>query len=233
MRQNHLHPVSVRTIDKMKLYGGPLGVTFGGSDSDLVFSPCHKLYPSSVLSTIKSHVDQVHSFTMRAIVHQATHTVTNTSRVDQNLLDYFKEESIGVECNPQCGNCLCGKCALGTKQMSLKDERDYEMFKNNMKYDVIGTDSDPGPYWRVDYPWTVNKSELVDNKPAVLGVMNSTARKLNKDPSWKEIYETQLKELLEKGFAREVSDDEIKKWKETGGKTYYIAHQVALNPTSK
>ncbi len=73
----------------------------------------------------------------------------------------------------------------------------------------------------------------MDNKAAVLGVMNSTKRKLDKDPTWKEVYETQLRDLIKKGFAREVLDEEIVNWKKNGGKVYYISHQVALNPASK
>ena len=50
---------------------------------------------------------------------------------------------------------------------------------------------------------------------------------------WKEIYETQLKDLIKNGFAKEVSEEELKGWKMKGGKVYYISHQVALNPASK
>ena len=63
--------------------------------------------------------------------------------------------------------------------------------------------------------------------------MNSTKRKLGKDPLWEEVYENQLKDLIKRGFAREVPDDELVDWKKEGGKTYYIAHQMALNPGSK
>ena len=73
----------------------------------------------------------------------------------------------------------------------------------------------------------------MDNKPAILGVMNSTKAKLNRKPEWRTIYEKQLLYLLDRGFAREVLDVELQDWIQKGGKTYYIAHQVALNPTSK
>ena len=69
--------------------------------------------------------------------------------------------------------------------MSLKDERDYELFSSKLNYDKEGTKDDPGPYWRASYPWLLPREDLIDNKPAVLGVMNATARKLSKDPSWR------------------------------------------------
>ena len=54
-------------------------------------------------------------------------TFVGMSDPSKELLEYFKEESIGVECSPKCENCLCGKCALGAKKMSLLNERNYEL----------------------------------------------------------------------------------------------------------
>ena len=50
---------------------------------------------------------------------------------------------------------------------------------------------------------------------------------------WREVYESQLRTLVEKGFAREVSAADIKAWEQRGGKTYFIAHQMVINPQSK
>ena len=77
------------------------------------------------------------------------------------------------------------------------------------------------------------REDLVDNKPCVLGVINATARKLSKDPAWRAIYEAQLKDSVARSFAREVSEEEIKAGEEKGGKLYFMAHQMALNPGSK
>ena len=117
--------------------------------------------------------------------------------------------------------------------MSIKDEKDYNLFLNHMTYDKEGTADDPGPYWRISYPWIVPKEELVENKPAVIGVMNATAKKLDKDPSWRSVYETQLRDLVKRGFAREVSEKELTDWTSSGGKIYYISHQMVVNPSSK
>ena len=95
--------------------------------------------------------------------------------------------------------------------MSIKDERDYTNVKNLMHLDQEGSANDPGPYWVSSLPWTLDKAELIDNKPAVLGVMNSTIRKLSKDPKWKKTYENQLLDLVQKGYAREVPEEELVK----------------------
>ena len=63
----------------------------------------------------------------------------------KELLQFFKEESIGVECSPKCGNCLCGKCPLGAKSMTILNERKYTDFQDRMSYNEKGTLEDPGP----------------------------------------------------------------------------------------
>ena len=227
MRDNHLlADTKLKTVGKMALYDGPLGKVFGGSHPLLKFSKYSMAFKSTKLM-----LPSVLTHTMRAIVREASHT--HTAKTDREILEFFKEESIGAECSPKCGGCLCGKCALGGKQMSLKDEKDYQLFIDHMRYDKDGTLEDPGPYWRVTFPWTMPKCNLIDNKQAVIGVMNATAKKLNRDPKWREIYEAQLKDLISRGFAREVSDQEILEFKKSGGVIYYIAHQMALNPDSK
>ena len=49
-------------------------------------------------------------------------------------LNRVKEESIGVDCQPRCGNCICGRCALGTKRMSLKE--DFELMEHRFTVEL-------------------------------------------------------------------------------------------------
>ena len=213
----------------MKLASGLLGRVFGGTNPDLKFNPIKLACSSKAIQV--DNVATAHAKTMKTVVHQATYTTP--LRTDREILSFFDEEQIGVQCEPKCGDCKCGTCALGSKQMSIKDEKEYEKFKSLMYLDVEGTEEDPGPYWRTGFPWTIEPSDLVDNKAAVTAVMHTTERKLNKNLEWRKIYELQLRTLIEKGFAKEISEEEIKKKEEQGGKTYYIAHQMALNPQSK
>ena len=135
-------------------------MVFGGSDDDLKFDPAEKCYPSSVHLINQSSLR--HAQTMKTIVKEAEFSVN--AKADKDFLDYFKEESIGVLCNPRCGSCKCGSCPIGAKEMSLKDEREYEKFKSLMVLDTVGTEVDPGPYWVSELPWTVDKSKLINNK---------------------------------------------------------------------
>ena len=216
-RSTHLMSDSCKGVfGGLRLYNGPLGKTITGQ-VNMSSGELARTYPAKatpVLSCVKK-AKLMKTFT------------------DKQILDFFKEESIGVECSPKCGGCQCGQCPLDGRQMSIKEEKEYKMFLDNMYLDTDGTSDDPGPYWRTKYPWKIPREELVDNKEAVLGVMRSTERKLSKDPAWRSIYEQQLKDLLANKFAREVSEEELNSWVSGGKKCYYISHQMALNPASK
>lgn len=231
LRSGYLHPDNPNSIeyDGMRLASGPLGKVFGGSSSDLKFNPMRISCP--VTATQVDPPSPVHSVVIKTIVRQATYTTP--LRTDREILNFFDEEQIGVQCEPRCGDCRCGGCVYGSKQMSIKEEKEYERFKSLMYLDVTGSEEDPGPYWRTKFPWTVEPSDLIDNKRAVSAVMRFTLKKLEKNLEWRTIYETQLRALVDKKFASEISEQDIHSWEAKGGKTYFIAHQMALNPESK
>ena len=52
-------------------------------------------------------------------------------------------------------------------------------FESLMYLEEQGTVNNLGPYWVTRQPRRIDKENLVDNKPAVLGIMNSTKSKLN------------------------------------------------------
>ena len=188
----------------MTLYDGIYGLVLGGPDPDLSFE---QPFVSSLPAMVKGVRNVAHSLTLRAVVKSAT--LKGSSKLDKEILDLLLEGKIGVDCNLKCNGCQCGQCPVGNKSMSLHDEREYYKFRSNLIYDETGTDTDPGPYWRTRLPWNIDRNELVDNKAAVIAVMNSTKRKLKRDTNWEEVYETQLKKLIDKGFAREVSQQEL------------------------
>ena len=117
----------------MALYEGPLG----GLDPDLKFEGFKMAFKST-----KHIIPEVSSHTMRAVMREVTHT--HTAKTDKEILEFFKEESIGAECSPKCGGCLCGKFSFWGKQMSLEDEKDYNLFIDHMRHDREGTSIDPG-----------------------------------------------------------------------------------------
>ena len=47
------------------------------------------------------------------------------------------------------------------------------------------------------------------------------------------MYESQLKTLVDKGFARELEPGELENWISDGKSHYFIAHQMVVNPNNK
>ena len=228
MRESASHPVKVKSVGNMTLYRNAFGKTFGGWDTELNFKPHIACYKSIAIEIASNSVAKTK--TMKALIRNATGH--SSKRVDQKFMDYCLEDSIGVHCHPACGGCRCGQCISGNKFMSLKDEKAYAEFANNLRFEEIGTAEDPGPYYVSKFPWAVDRNSLPNNLPAVIGVMNATKRKLQQDPEWEDVYEAQLRTLIDKGWAREVSDSELQGWKDAGNPVYYTAHQMVIQPES-
>ena len=225
MRRHRDHPKLALTISDMSIFDGPFGPVFGGSDGGLQFIPHHL---SCLVKTLQGATS---ALTFRAAVKSVS--LLTSIKSEKEFLNYFKEDAIGVDVKPECGSCRCGQCALGAKPMSLKQERKLEKFKQNLKYEPEGVPGDPGPYWRTSYEWTLDKDTLPDNYRAVYATMKRTEKKLQSDPAWSELYDQQLTELIEKGFARELLPGELEEWTKSGGKSYYIAHQMVHHPNNK
>ena len=133
MRDNHLHAdEKLQTIGRMSLYEGLLGKVFGGLDPRLKFGQEFKM---SFRSTRGIIPPQVSIKTLRAALKEVSYAIsqTHTAKTDREILKFFEQENIGAECSPKCGNCHCGRCPPGGKQMSLKDEKNYNMFTNHMR----------------------------------------------------------------------------------------------------
>jgi len=51
-----------------------------------------------------------------------------------NVEEFHNIESLGVTCYPRCGGCRCGKCHTGGKDMTLVEERWYELIKEGLEF---------------------------------------------------------------------------------------------------
>ena len=197
-REAYLMSDKVKKVQaNMKLYSGPLGLVLSGSDSNLKFTDHRPCYPTVVREVSSDPL--------------TTRVSTKFSKLrtksDREILDFFEYEDVGVQSEGR------------RKALTIKDQREYKKFKDNMIYEESGTEIDPGPYWRITYPWEKPREAMPDNYMAVFGVMQSTARKLEKNEEWRRIYEKQLLDLVENRFAREIRDEELIQWKRDGLKT--------------
>ena len=50
------------------------------------------------------------------------------------MLKFLTIESLGVQCNPKCGNCRCGTCPIGGKSYSIKEERELKLIEEKLEF---------------------------------------------------------------------------------------------------
>ena len=140
-----------------------------------------------------------------------------------SLGEFIQGEDLGVEVQPRCGACQCGKCPIRGHTYSFKEEQELQIIRNNLKYDP------EKKRWTTSYPWIVNPSTLPDNYAAALATLRNTERTLKKDLAWSEIYSAQIQDMVDRGVARKLSKEEINSW---NGPKYYISHLAVQNPKS-
>ena len=65
-----------------------------------------------------------------------------------------------------------------------------------------------GKQWKVPYPWKKNPMLLPDNKSLAMKRLESTERRLKKDPEQGVAYDKQMEEMKEMKFSRKLSEEE-------------------------
>ena len=91
-------------------------------------------------------------------LHYATMNHSFKVKID----DFYNIENLGVECNPRCGSCKCGKCAIGSKDYTIKEERELALIEKNLSYDKQTN------RWIAEYPWIKDPMDLPDNRKVAL-----------------------------------------------------------------
>ena len=189
------HPVCHRSMGHLLILKNRFGSCLGGSHPKLSEKTRCK-YPSQVL-------------------HVSAKEVT--------LRDFFEVEGMGIQCTPRCGSCRCGRCPVGGKDFTLKEERELKMIEDGLKFRA-----EEG-HWEARYPWIKHPNSLPDNKPAALATLKSTEKRLKKDPERVALYQAQMKDMVDRGVARKVTKEEAENYT---GPVYYISHHEVMKESS-
>lgn len=193
---SHAHPTSDKMVDGLRLDNSVFGPVPWGKHQSIIGED--KIGCSAVVTSHKS------------------------PSVD--VSDFYATESLGVECNPRCGGCRCGKCAPGSSGMSIKEEFEYRMIEElvilypELQRIIAG------------YPWIRDPNLLPNNFFAVLQSLFSLENKLLKDPVKAEMYNDQVVDSEEKGITRILTSGEKESWT---GPVHYLAHDCIFKRTSK
>ena len=130
-----------------------------------------------------------------------------------DLSDFRTTERRGIEVKP----CVCEVDKL------TQVEREEKIMIVNYAEKV-------GKQWMIPYPWEKDPSSLPDNKNQAVKRLESTERRLSKNPDQATAYDNQMVEMEEIKFARKLSNEEMENYK---GPVHYISHQAVLRPELK
>ena len=186
------HPVREQSVNNLLVLRNQFGVCMGGS---------HKLLQEKTRKVVQT-----------VIIHHLRQVTVE---------DFFETESLGVSCTPKCGGCRCGNCHLGSKDYSLKEERELNLIEAGLEH--------CGDHWVAKYPWIRDPYDLPDNKVAALKMLESTERRLLKTEDHAKIYLDQIVDMIERGVARRLSETEATEYK---GPVFYVSHHEVLKPSS-
>ena len=154
--------------------------------------------------------------------HKAQSHITNAEF--NKVQNFIQGEELGTQINPKCGSCKCSTCPQLGHTYSFQEEAELKVIQDNLKYD------ENVPCWKTKYPWRCDPKSLPDNKPAALATLHRQEKRLKKDEDLAKVYKEQIQDMLNRGVARVIPQEEIDKYT---GPFYYISHLGVPNPRSK
>ena len=104
-----------------------------------------------------------------------------------------------INVNTACGRCKCGKCSLGAQNFTIKEEKELHLIESKLEYNK------EEKRWIAELPWVRNPAELPDNKRAAMGMLISTEERLAKNKEHANVYQKQIKDMIEREVARKLS----------------------------
>ena len=234
-REGRLAPQRVKVIGDLVLWESPLGKTVGGAHPDL--------FEEVEVAAYESRTHFAHSMRTAALKYQEIRDqkpdiaqpqkkdmtqAKFTAASNREFLEWWHWDSIGAACEPRCGGCRCGNCPPGGKEMTLAEEREFEIIKGGLTYKEKDAHT-LSPHWDAKYPWIEDPASLPSNKGAVQACFIRMEKQLSREPDWKVAYATQIHEMVERGAAIKLTDEVKDKW---NGPVWYVSHLVAPNPHS-
>ena len=130
---------------------------------------------------------------------QVLHSTSST------VEDFYNIKNLGIECIPRCGGCKCGKCSLGSKNYTIKEEKELALIEKNLHYDQ------EAQRWIAEYPWIRDPKDLPDNRKAAFAKLISTERRLAKNSEHAKVYKEQIQDMVNRGVARKLNQSRTKK----------------------
>ena len=127
--------------------------------------------------------------------------------------EFWSTESMGVEVQP----CLCE-----AEKLSQAERQEAKLIEESC--------IKSGNQWIIPYPWNRDPTLLPDNKEQAIKRLETTERRLSRNPEHAKAYDEQMKEMENMNFSRKISPEEERGYK---GPVHYISHHAIIRPEKK
>lgn len=146
-------------------------------------------------------------------LNNATRTVLHVRYQEPvDLSDFWMTETMGVAVKP---------CTCDADKLSQSDREEKRVIEESAQK--------VGKQWMIPYPWKRDPRDLPDNKNQAMKRLESTERRLLKNPTQAASYNDKMVEMEKMSFSRKLSEKEINDHK---GPVHYISHHAVLRPDS-
>ena len=115
----------------------------------------------------------------------------------------------------------CGKCPIVGHTYSFVEQQELDMVKGGLTYD---REAEHRIAW---YPWLVDPNSLPDNSRSAVATMSKVGYAPEKDPEWASSYAEPIQDMMARGAARKISEEEMKPW---SGPVFYASPKSASTP---
>ena len=144
---------------------------------------------------------------------ETTRVLLLSKKTSVDLAEFWTTESMGVEVKP----CVCE-----ADKLSQVEREEKIMIEQSAKK--------VGNQWMIPYPWKKDPNLLPDNKVQALKRLETTERRLQKNPDQAVAYNEQMVEMEKMKFARKLSKEEIDNYE---GPVHYISHHAVIRPEKR
>ncbi|KAK3744502.1 hypothetical protein QZH41_006345 [Actinostola sp. cb2023] len=130
-----------------------------------------------------------------------------------DMTDFWSTEAMGVEVKP----CVCD-----VDKLSQTEREEGRIIEES----CVQVENQ----WLIPYPWRKDPSLLPDNKALAMKRLESTERRLKKNPEQGQAYCKQMQEMEQMKFSRKLKREEEETYQ---GPVHYIPHHAVLRPDKK
>ena len=149
--------------------------------------------------------------------------VQNNFKLSNQIEDYFTLENLGIDCNPKCGGCKCGKCSFDNV-LSIREHKEMNQIIDGLMYNANCKK------WFCKYPWIRDPYNLPNNFSSAFAKLKSTERRLRLlGTKYTHNYANQFVDMIERGVLLKIDLSTCLNYK---GPVHYLPHHEIHKPSS-